>query len=307
MPATAGFDDLDLDGNWAVGGEASPAVVKKKVTKAETPGKKRKLAVTSIEAPAVPKKKKRKKNAGSFVDKEDSELPGAGASPKQLTLWAASRLSACWAAEVAAAKLPPLEAKQVVPKSDWFCSCPPSCALSKLPAVLASCSSAAPARTSSVLRAIAVSLPVPASEIPRSTAVSVVCSSTERVFEVLAELQQAWVGVKPLALTCHGGGRKQAQVERQGKALAKGVAVVVGTPGRVLRLVDEGHLSAAGLGLVVLDLGRDRKQRDVLTLQETRRDFCNLLKRHLLPELGQNASTRLLLCGCGTGLGDKRQ
>eukprot|EP00933_Yihiella_yeosuensis_P014493 TRINITY_DN12978_c0_g2_i2.p1 TRINITY_DN12978_c0_g2~~TRINITY_DN12978_c0_g2_i2.p1 ORF type:complete len:177 (-),score=36.45 TRINITY_DN12978_c0_g2_i2:61-591(-) len=116
---------------------------------------------------------------------------------------------------------------------------------------------------------------------PQNISVLVLCSSTDRVFKVKAEIEEAWK-VKALALAAHGGGRKKDQVARQAKAIAAGVAVAVATPARLLRLLSEEHISPENLSLVVLDCERDRKQRDVLTLAESRGDLFKLLRQHFL-------------------------
>mmetsp|Transcript_19457 Transcript_19457/g.61048 ORF Transcript_19457/g.61048 Transcript_19457/m.61048 type:complete len:173 (+) Transcript_19457:637-1155(+) len=124
-------------------------------------------------------------------------------------------------------------------------------------------------------------------------------ASAERVFAALGEVREAWPS-KPFALAAHGGGRKRDQVTRQAKALGRGVAVAVATPGRVLRLLEEGHVELGGLEVVVLDLTIDRKLRDLLALPETRRDLFGLIQKHLMPLFGKGGRPRLALCRGGT-------
>merc|ERR1719382_1744957 len=79
----------------------------------------------------------------------------------------------------------------------------------------------------------------PPAAAPSGAAVVVLCASSDHVFDATQEIQQSW-GVKPLSLSTAGGGRRKDQVARQAKALKEGVAVAVGSPGRVLRLLEEG-------------------------------------------------------------------
>jgi len=204
----------------------------------------------------------------------------AGAAQEHRS-WAAERLRAAWAADCKAQKLTPLEARELSPSARWMPPGPAAAPLERLPWLLGA------------------AVPAPRA---RSASVAVLSPSVERVFGVVALLGEAWA-VKPLALGAHGGGRKKDQIARQARALARGAVVAAATPGRLLRLLDEGHACLEGTELVVLDLAVDRKGRDLLTLPETRRDFIRLLRVHLQPLLERPGGPRLALCGSGDASG----
>jgi len=316
VPTAQGLDDVDLDGNWAVGhasdgeGEADHLLGRKKKRK------KRKAVghvPDKIEGEMQPtlsdgKKRKKRKVVGQALhtmEATNKSLGSEGTASKNgrsisieaLRTTACQRFKAAWAAHVKAEKLSTLEAQEVVPKDSWFSACWPDATLDSLPSKLVR-EDVSASRTLLAIHegADAVNaIKLPAAE-PGTVAVAVLCLSVERVFVVHEMLQSRW-GVKAFALCAHGGGRKRDQIARQAKAVASGVAVGIGTPGRILRLMDEGHLKPSGLEAILLDLKPDRKQRDLLELPETRRDLFGLLRRHLLPVLSQT-SQRLLLC-CG--------
>ncbi|CAJ1395109.1 unnamed protein product [Effrenium voratum] len=241
--------------------------------------------------------KKRKRKASPSVPKTapakgvlravlaSEQLPRS-ATKKQLRLWAKTRLGTAWVAEAKAKKLTPIEAKELRPLGSWFLPVPPQLRVAQLPG-LEGCQR---------LQGLG-------SERPGAGCVGalVLCSSVERVFALKAELD-AVCPQKALALAKHGGGRLSDQLSRQAKALAAGAALAVATPARLNRLVAEGHLDPARISLVILDLAKDKKQRDVLTLQEARGDFFQLLRGQLLPLLPKakkGTGLALLLCGAG--------
>ena len=70
--------------------------------------------------------------------------------------------------------------------------------------------------------------------------------------------------------------------EEQAATLAAApVAVAVGTPARLDKLIAMGALSLARCELLVLDLSRDLKQRCLLDIPETKRDTWALWRAHL--------------------------
>jgi superfamily II DNA/RNA helicase len=89
------------------------------------------------------------------------------------------------------------------------------------------------------------------SGIPRAL---VVVPTRELCLQVYSDLSIAakylTVGDRKLAVTSIYGGRPY---EPQIEALARGVDVVVGTPGRLLDLAQQGHLKLGGLSMLVLD------------------------------------------------------
>ncbi|ULE33547.1 DEAD/DEAH box helicase [Mycobacterium sp. IDR2000157661] len=91
----------------------------------------------------------------------------------------------------------------------------------------------------------------PLTGIPRAL---VVVPTRELCLQVFGDLATAAkhlrVGDRKLSVTSIYGGRPyEAQIE----ALQKGVDVVVGTPGRLLDLAQQGHLQLGGLSMLVLD------------------------------------------------------
>ncbi|WP_396904220.1 DEAD/DEAH box helicase [Mycolicibacterium phlei] len=91
----------------------------------------------------------------------------------------------------------------------------------------------------------------PLTGVPRAL---VLVPTRELCLQVYGDLAGAakylTVGDRKLSVTAIYGGRPyEAQIE----ALKKGVDVVVGTPGRVLDLAQQGHLKLGGLSVLVLD------------------------------------------------------
>lgn len=277
----------DLDGNWV----QATGPVEEEIAAKITRGKKRKLSskgesnvvdialtedTAACEKPTSAAAKRRKKKAKRKQGlAEGAEMPAPSAAAEEQVAWAAAKLSASWVAEAKAVSLSPLEAKGFRPVSAWFLPVAPSEKLIKLSKMLPAGWDSKPA--------------------PKCVSVVVLCTSAEQAFAAVAELAKA-SPQKPLVLATHGGGRKGDQVKRQAAALAKGAQLAVATPGRLLRLLDEGHLDPNGLRFVSIDLCRDRKHRDVLSLPETRRDVLSLLRRHCLHSL-EGGRVRLVLSG----------
>lgn len=243
--------------------------------------------------------KRKKRRRRTFAAQEKPELPTQEAACDSLTAWAVQRLKDAWAAEAKAASLSPLEMREVKPLKAWFAPCPPGATVASLPQSITPSTEAG-----SVLRELIKGKIC--DKAGKGAAILVLCSSVERVFAVIAELQTSWK-VKPTALANHGGGRKRDQLARQ--AVAFGSArVAVGVPGRVIRLLDEKLLDAGALEsleLVILDLAIDPKQRDLLSLADTRRDLLDLFRRFLAPAFARGARLRLAMCCAGQHLRDK--
>jgi len=323
-----GQDDLDVDGNWAaedvqrVEEEAPASTAERRVKKRKKLDKgveeavedkplkklkKRKNIPSELgeggplgkveREPAQDepnkKKKKKKKKKKSIFDQGSAASAKAAAGGLDSCGQAVARMASAWVAEGKVKKMSPLELKGVMPRVSWFHDCSAEAQLARLPW--------AEAVSGTLLASFKSAAAVEPKRRPRSISVAVLCLSTERVFEALAEISEAWkVGKaagKPLALAAHGGGRRKEQVARQAKAIAVGVSVAVGTPGRLLRLLEEKHLEATGLDLIVIDLACDRKDRDVLALPETRRDLFALCRRFLLDELQREGGCRIVVCG----------
>jgi len=288
MGALEGLDDLEVDGNWAPATANDPAV-RAEAKNDKTAKRKRSASGAvddAIEEIAVPAQTVLSKN----VKKRRRRAAAAAAKAQaQGTEGPCQRLAASWAAEAKSSSLSTLEVKEIVPNPDWCLSCASAARLAQLPWQLDAASS-----SSSVLSAVRDRSVLPTTPAA-AAAVVVLCASTDRVFEAVVEVQDQW-RTKPLALAAYGGGRKKDQIARQAETLRKGVPVALATPGRLLRLLDEGHMSVDGVEVVVLDLTRDPKNRDLLTLPETRRDFFALLQRHFRKSLEAPGGLRFVLC-----------
>ena len=77
----------------------------------------------------------------------------------------------------------------------------------------------------------------------------VVAPTRELAVQVSADLQSAAKRLGARVLTIYGGRAYEPQIE----ALKKGVDVVVGTPGRLLDLAEQGHLKLSNARILVLD------------------------------------------------------
>lgn len=82
------------------------------------------------------------------------------------------------------------------------------------------------------------------------------------------------------------------KVPEQVKMLEGEVNAAVGTPNRLLKLIEEGALKLGRLAMVVLDLGQDLKMRTMLDMPETAQDFWALYRTHLVPSI-QNGKCRV--------------
>lgn len=285
----------ELESNWVAAPMQSAAVDAPESADPKSSGKKRKRSkealsqVDETDPVVAPKKKKRrKKNAG----RRDAEaMPVATLGAAELCEWSASRLAAAWVAEAKAAKLAPLEAKELRPATAWFAACPPTAHLTRVPWQFGV--DGGDASSQQLLCAVRddSSPPTPPSG---DVFVAVLCISAERAFAALEEISESWK-VRPAVLASHGGGRKNDQIARQAQAIASGSAVAIGTPSRFLRLIDEGHLNLSSLETLIIDLARDRKRYDVLSLIDLRRDVFSLIRRHFLPSI-QSGRCRIIFC-----------
>ena len=77
----------------------------------------------------------------------------------------------------------------------------------------------------------------------------VVVPTRELAIQVAEDLRTAAVNMRVRVLTVYGGRAYEPQID----ALAKGVDIVVGTPGRLLDLVERRHLVLSGVAALVLD------------------------------------------------------
>lgn len=86
---------------------------------------------------------------------------------------------------------------------------------------------------------------------------------------------------------------KHFKIEEQIEFLERTpVHIGVGTPNRILALVEQGHLKLDKLELVVVDTERNAKRFDIFSNDAVRTDFYTLLGTHLLPGMREK-KTRL--------------
>ncbi|KAI7827752.1 U3-containing 90S pre-ribosomal complex subunit-domain containing protein [Kickxella alabastrina] len=77
---------------------------------------------------------------------------------------------------------------------------------------------------------------------------------------------------------------RHLKIQDQKKALADAaVDVAVGTPNRILKLLEEKDLKVNRLRLVVIDCWQDDKMRVVVDMDDTRKDLFAIWRDHLLP------------------------
>jgi len=200
--------------------------------------------------------------------------------------WSCSMLCAALTAYAKANHLAPLEMKDVEPTENWFIPCLPTAAVSQMPWALDLPVIQDKPGLNSIMQCVQQGMQLPTPH-PGAVPILILCTSTDRCFSLVDELGPKWGVQKPLVLAAHGGGRKQDQIARQSKVLEQGVSLAVGTPGRVRRFLDGGLINKGKLEVIVIDLAQDQKQRNLLTLPETRHDLFNILKQHCLSCFGR--------------------
>jgi superfamily II DNA/RNA helicase len=89
-------------------------------------------------------------------------------------------------------------------------------------------------------------LPSPAGASPQAL---VITPTRELAIQVSGDLATAGAGLGARVATIYGGRAYEPQIQ----ALDRGIDVVVGTPGRLLDLVEQHHLALAGVRILVLD------------------------------------------------------
>lgn len=108
----------------------------------------------------------------------------------------------------------------------------------------------------------------------------VVCSSATRASEVIKDISKV-LKVKVAKLYA-----KHFKVQEQVEMLQEKIVIGVGTPNRLNKLIEVGALSLAETDIFVIDSHKDSKNFTVLTLPEIKNDLYNLLREHVVTELG---------------------
>eukprot|EP01083_Nonionella_stella_P082714 228365_1 len=107
-----------------------------------------------------------------------------------------------------------------------------------------------------------------------SPSVLVVTYSARRAVEIIRTLKTLGSRTSVCKLFS-----KHMKVEEQVKALESQISSGVGTPNRLLKLASQGALSCESLELLIVDLGRDAKQRHMFDMKEIRRDFFEFFQK----------------------------
>ena len=103
----------------------------------------------------------------------------------------------------------------------------------------------------------------------------VICRQSLRVCEVYKALSAK-------GLACVKLFSKHMKVKAQAELLRKKpVQIVVGTPARLLRLVESGALRLNRVKWVVYDMSKDVKQFDLLSMPAVAQDVFKLVRQHL--------------------------
>ncbi|KAJ1674471.1 hypothetical protein EV182_003210 [Spiromyces aspiralis] len=109
-----------------------------------------------------------------------------------------------------------------------------------------------------------------------SPRVLVVCGSAIRAAELTRRLRP--ISKRQVAKLFS----KHIKIEEQKKLLeGNAVDIGVGTPNRILKLIESGHLRITQLRLILVDCTKDQKMRMVIDMDETREDLYTLWKNHL--------------------------
>eukprot|EP01067_Filipodium_phascolosomae_P001522 Filipodium_phascolosomae@DN1999_c0_g1_i1.p1 len=115
----------------------------------------------------------------------------------------------------------------------------------------------------------------------------VLCHNGNRAFDVSQQLQKS-LKKKGVMLWNHGGGKKEAQLERHVKELKSGkyyyaVAVV----GRILRLIESSLFDLDSLKLLVIDSKPSMQEDTIFTSKDLGETMWKLMSEMLLPRINR--------------------
>ncbi len=102
-----------------------------------------------------------------------------------------------------------------------------------------------------ILEAIKHNRGIPGNKAQRSPTALVLAPTRELAMQIKEEVSKIGSEMRAPILAVYGG----VSIEPQISALRRGVAIVIGTPGRLLDLIDRGELDLSGTSIVVLDEG----------------------------------------------------
>lgn len=116
---------------------------------------------------------------------------------------------------------------------------------------------------------------------PRSPRVVVLSGSANRALVLIRELRSNLNCFVGKFFSRHIKLKETAAILGQNEG--KAVPVGVGTPGRVLKLIDCEHMNLDGTQLVIVDMSRDLKGYNLLEQKDIQKDATKLLNEHFLP------------------------
>lgn len=101
----------------------------------------------------------------------------------------------------------------------------------------------------------------------------IVCSGAIRATEIIKSISSKLIKIKIAKLFS-----KHFKIEEQIEMLSKDYyPIAIGTPNRILKLIELGALSLARLKITLVDYTPDSKEFTLLTLPDTQKDFYQLL------------------------------
>jgi hypothetical protein len=125
----------------------------------------------------------------------------------------------------------------------------------------------------------------------KSPTVLVISGNSNRACAIIKQLNGLGLKV-PIAKLFS----RHMKVAQQKEMLAnRGFACGVGTPNRVLKLLDFEYLNLKRTQLVILDLSRDLKGYHMLKQRDTAMDTANLLHRHFFAPSGAGCQFAVLV------------
>ena len=117
---------------------------------------------------------------------------------------------------------------------------------------------------------------------PRSPRVLVVSGSANRALELIRELRSLECFIGKL-FSRHIKLKIIAEILNQNEG--KAVPIGVGTPGRILKLLEFEHMNLDGTELLIVDMSRDLKGYNVVEQMDSRKDFCKLFSESFVQKI----------------------
>lgn len=118
----------------------------------------------------------------------------------------------------------------------------------------------------------------------------ILCRSAIRAIDLIKNMGSILKKIKVTKLFA-----KHKKMSEQSELLKKEKPrIAVGTPGRVLRLVEEGILDVGNVKYLIFDMERDSKTYHVLDNKELRKDIFDMYKNHVHAHV-QQGNTKIVL------------